>query len=178
MLDGSIVVFTPLLAQAGTAASPAPAASAPPTTTEVVGLPQQPPSQTAASTPGVTGAPGTIPAPAARPPGGGDFTFLILMFGLLLFLIIMSVVSSRKEKKRREQLLSSVSTNDRVQTVGGILGTVVELRDDEVVLRVDENTNTRIRFSKAAVQQIVRKADGSKPGQTAEPKPDKAKIAV
>jgi len=103
------------------------------------------------------------------------------MFGLLLFLIIMSVMGSRKEKKKRATLMGNLANNDRVQTIGGMIGTVVEIRDDEVVLRVDEISNTRIRFTKAAVQQIIRKADGSKPGQAAaqaEAKPEKSKLSV
>lgn len=99
-------------------------------------------------------------APQAPPGAGGSLTFMFLLFGLLMFMIFMSMMAGRKEKKRRAELLSSLQTNDRVQTIGGVIGTIVELRDDEVVLRVDESTNTRIRFAKAAVQQVLSKGRG------------------
>lgn len=181
MNDGSITTPSLLLAQTAPGTAPTPNAAPPaPTTTEVVGLPTQPTTGSAPATGTIT-VPGTPPPAGARAPGGGDFTFLILMFGLLLFLIIMSVMGSRKEKKKRAELMGNLSNNDRVQTIGGMIGTVVEIRDEEVVLRVDENSNTRIRFSKTAIQQIIRKADGSKPGQSgaqAEAKPEKSKVSV
>lgn len=93
------------------------------------------------------------------PPANSGWPMLVIMLGVLVFMILMTTLTGRKERKRRAELLSGLATNDRVQTIGGVLGTIVEVRDDEVVLRVDENTNTRIRFSKSAVQQVIRKAN-------------------
>jgi len=84
-------------------------------------------------------------------PGGGFLGFpliLLLIFGVM---IIFMVTSQRREKKRKEQMQASLAKGAKVQTVGGILGTVVEVRDDEVVVKVDENANTRLRFSKNAI---------------------------
>ena len=44
-----------------------------------------------------------------------------------------------------------------MQTVGGLLGTIVELRDDEVVLKIDESTGTRAHVARSAVQAILKK---------------------
>jgi len=45
-----------------------------------------------------------------------------------------------------------------VQTVGGVIGTVVELKSDEVVLKVDDSGHTRIRFARSAIQQVLKPA--------------------
>jgi preprotein translocase subunit YajC len=50
------------------------------------------------------------------------------------------VLGGRKEKKKRAALMASLKKHDKVQTVGGIIGTVVELTAEEVVLRVDETS--------------------------------------
>lgn len=84
---------------------------------------------------------------------------MILLLGALVFMVVMTSLSGRKERKKRMELLSGLASNDRVQTIGGVIGTIVEIRDEEVVLRVDENTNTRIRFSKTAVQQVLRRGN-------------------
>ena len=42
-----------------------------------------------------------------------------------------------------------------MMTIGGILGTVVNVKDNEVVLKVDEATNTRMTFLKRSIQQVV-----------------------
>lgn len=112
---------------------------------------------------------------AATPAGSGWF---IMVFPLLLLvvMILMTTMSQRKEKKKRTELLSSLATHDKVQTSGGIIGTVVEIRDDEVVLRVDEVSNTRIRFAKTAILGVLSK--GRTPSSQAEGKPGTAKAGV
>jgi preprotein translocase subunit YajC len=93
----------------------------------------------------------TQQAPPPSPFGGG---FLFILMGLFAFMIIMSVMSGRKEKRRRADMLSSLNKHDRVLMGGGIIGTLMEIREDEVIVKVDENT--RITFSKAAVQQVLK----------------------
>lgn len=103
---------------------------------------------------GATGTPGGGP-----PPGmGSGFGMLWPFFLVLLFMIGFSWWAQSKERKKRAAMLSAIGRSDRVQTAGGIIGTVVEMRDDEVVLRVDEATNTKITFSKAAIQGVLKKA--------------------
>jgi preprotein translocase subunit YajC len=120
--------------------------------------------------------PQALPA-ASQPGSAGSLGFLLLMFGLLAFMVLMTFMSGRKERKRRAELLSSLSSNDRVMTIGGVIGTIVELRDDEVVLRVDESTNTRIRFSRASVQQVMSRG-GSRGDTIAEAKNGKQKVSA
>jgi len=97
--------------------------------------------------------PPSAPPSSSRDPFGGSLMFIVLaMVGVMLF---MTWNSSRKEKKRRLNLLSNLKKGDKVATVSGIIGSVVELRDSEVVLKVDENSNTRIKFRKAAIETIL-----------------------
>lgn len=92
------------------------------------------------------------------PAGGGQ---LILLFALVIgFMFVFQLFSARKEKKKRQEMLSSLARHDRVQTVGGMIGTISDIRDDEVVLKIDEATNTKARFSRASVQQVLKKAGG------------------
>lgn len=48
-------------------------------------------------------------------------------------------------------MMQSLQKNDRVRTIGGIYGTIVEVRDDEIVLKVDESNNTKIKISPSAI---------------------------
>jgi preprotein translocase subunit YajC len=88
-------------------------------------------------------------APAS--PGTGSMIMWLLP-AMLILMILMSVMGGRKEKKKRAELMSSLKKHDKVQTLGGIIGTVVEISDTEVVLRVEDG---RIRFSKAAIQAVI-----------------------
>ncbi len=83
-----------------------------------------------------------------------DPSMLIIIVVMALFFLFM-MRSQRKEKKKRQQMIDSVKKNTKVVTVGGILGTVVELKENEVVLKVDESSNTRMRFNRSAIQGVI-----------------------
>ncbi len=67
---------------------------------------------------------------------------------LLLAFVAMVFFSGRKEKKRKEQLMSSIKKGDRIFLNSGIMGTIEELHETEIVLRLEDG---RMRVSKAAV---------------------------
>ena len=92
-------------------------------------------------------------AAQGAPAGGGSF--MVMLIVLMGAMILFSFVSARREKKKREQLLGNIKKHDKVLTVGGIMGSVVELKDDSVVLKVDETSNTRITFAKSAISQVM-----------------------
>jgi preprotein translocase subunit YajC len=61
----------------------------------------------------------------------------------------------RKRQKEQQKMMQSLKKNDRVQTVGGIRGTIVDIRDDEIVLKVDESNNTKLRVIPAAISKLA-----------------------
>jgi preprotein translocase subunit YajC len=103
--------------------------------------------------PGGTGAPGgaTPQNPLASP------MFLILLL-VVVFMFATTIMSSRKEKRRVAEMIGALKRGDRVQTLAGIIGTVHEVKDDSVVIRVDEATGTKMQFAKTAVQHVLKPA--------------------
>jgi preprotein translocase subunit YajC len=102
----------------------------------------------------------TTTGPAGAP-GGTQSIFASPLVPLVLVMVVFWFVMSRgrnKEKQRFQQMLDSLKKNDRVQTIGGIIGTVVDVRDDEVVLKVDEANNVKIRFNRSAIKDVLREA--------------------
>jgi preprotein translocase subunit YajC len=93
------------------------------------------------------------------PPSAGDTfkVFLPLLLAMVVFWWIMSR-SRSKEQKRYQAMLSAMKRNDRVQTIGGIIGTVVDVRDNEVVLKVDETNNVKMRFIRSAIKEVLQEA--------------------
>lgn len=132
--------FTLILAQGD---GPAPA---PVTPQDLTGQP----SEVQPSTPGT---PGQTPSQQAPSPLGNMLPLLFLLLLVVMFFVMSS--GQRREKKRRQAMLAAIKKGDRVQTVGGIIGTVVDLRDTEIVLKVDESTNTRLRFARSAIQNVI-----------------------
>lgn len=146
-----------VLAQA--ADSAAPATSAP---VQAVGVPVAP--GTTASTEAATPLGPTPTAPQGQ--GGGMGMMIWLLPLVMIVMILMTSQAGKKDRKRREEMIKSVKRQDKIVTAGGIIGTVVEMNDDEVVLRVEEG---KIRVSKASIGQVLRE---SKPGSVAELKAD------
>ncbi len=146
------------------AQQPTPAAQ--PSQVNVVGLPEQ-----GGATP-AGGSTQTQPAGGAggtqAPPSGGLGYLMPLMIAMLVVMIFTTMLSGRKEKKKRAELMATLGRQDKVLVAGGIIGTVTEVSEDSVVLRLEEG---RMRVAKAAVQQIL-ESSRAKGDALAEPKPE------
>ncbi|MNI86830.1 preprotein translocase subunit YajC [compost metagenome] len=72
------------------------------------------------------------------------------MFAVLYFLMIRP---QQKRQKKTASMLSSVKKGDKVVTIGGLHGTVLETTDDTVVIRVNEAT--KMTFDRSAIRTIA-----------------------
>lgn len=89
--------------------------------------------------------------------GGWESTLTMLlplaaMFGLMYLLLIRP--QKKKEKKLREQINAMV-VGDRVVTIGGVTGRIVNIKDDEVTVSTSV-ANTLITFKKSAISTVVK----------------------
>jgi preprotein translocase subunit YajC len=76
----------------------------------------------------------------------------------VIILVIMYLFIFRGPKKKQQQhakMVDSLKKNDRVRTIGGIFATVIDVRDKEVVLKIDESNNTKMRVSPGAIASVV-----------------------
>ena len=92
---------------------------------------------------------------------GGDpssFAISILPFVIIFVLFYFLLIRpQRREQSRRQMMLGAVKKNDRVVTVGGIYGVVtnVHREADEVTLKVDEATNTKLRVTLSSIGRVL-----------------------
>ena len=104
-------------------------------------------------------APGGGGAPAAG--GSGQLVTTFITFGLVIAIFYFLIIRPQnKKKKETQEMLSSIGKNDRVVTIGGIRGVVQSVKDDTVVLKVDDNT--KLEFSKSAVSSVLEKKGSGK----------------
>ena len=82
---------------------------------------------------------------------GGDMTstivMLVLMIGVFYFMLIRP---ENKRKKEAEKTRNSIKVDDNVTTIGGIVGTVVNVKEDKFVLETGAD-QVRIEFHKWAI---------------------------
>ena len=84
----------------------------------------------------------------------GNLLVLALMF-IVMYLLIFR--APRKKQQEHKQMVQSLQKNDRVRTIGGIIGTVVDIKEDEITLKVDESTNTKIKVVASAIGKKLSK---------------------
>ena len=81
----------------------------------------------------------------------GGLALPLLFFVALYFLMILP--NQRKQKKWQE-MLGQIKSGDRVTTNGGIRGTVLNVKDDSVVLRVQPD-GVKLEFVKSAIAAVT-----------------------
>lgn len=118
-------------------------------------------SGTGGSAPAVTGADGSPQGGAPPQPAGGLSQMLIFIVPVVLFFVFISFMGSRRDKKRRAQL-NKITKHDRVRTRGGIIGSVVDATDDQLVIKVDEGRDTRITLDRQYVDAVLEGAGTEK----------------
>jgi preprotein translocase subunit YajC len=89
--------------------------------------------------------------------GGALMPMLTLFAPLLLVFYLLVMLPQRKEQSKRATMLANLKKNDRVVTVGGIYGVVanVHREADEVTLKVDESTNTKLRVTMGSISRVL-----------------------
>ena len=79
--------------------------------------------------------------------GGSTILMLVVMIAVFYFLLIRP---ENKRKKEAEQMRSNVKNGDQITTIGGIVGTVVNVKDDKFVIETGAD-QVRIEFAKWAL---------------------------
>ena len=107
-------------------------------------------------------------APAATPiPEGGDVGILgtivglagtlfplIIMFVLMYFLMIRP---EKKRKKKEQEMLAALKRGDRICTIGGIYGTIADIKDDTITLTVGRDNMSMVvtRWAIRSVEDVT-----------------------
>ena len=92
----------------------------------------------------------------AAPSGavGRQLLFFGLLFAAMWFLMI---APQRKKQKLHDKMLKELGNGDEVVTAGGILGTIVAVKDDRFIVRVADNT--KVELGKSFVSSVMNKSD-------------------
>ncbi|MBS0210515.1 MAG: preprotein translocase subunit YajC [Planctomycetes bacterium] len=89
--------------------------------------------------------------------GAGMVQMLTMFLPLILLWVLLIEGPRRKQARQRDELLKNLKKNDRVVTSGGIFGVVTNVQTDsnEVTIRVDEATNTKIRVLLSSIDRVL-----------------------
>jgi preprotein translocase subunit YajC len=76
---------------------------------------------------------------------------LVLGVAVLYFFVFRA---KRNQDRARTDTLEKLKPGQRIQTIGGILGTITQVNDREVTVKVDETNNVKIKFTRNAIHRV------------------------
>lgn len=98
----------------------------------------------------------TPPATQPKEPAPGWASSPLVPMAIIIVVMYFFLFRSKKtQEKKRIEMLDTLKKGDRIQTIGGIRGTVVDAREDEVVVKVDETSNTKLHFARSAIHKVL-----------------------
>lgn len=88
-----------------------------------------------------------------QPAAGSNWSFLIMM--LLIFVVMWFFMIRPQQKKQKElaQFRNALKKGDKVVTIGGIYGVVAEVKEQYVIVEVDNNV--KLRVDKSAIVKDI-----------------------
>lgn len=84
----------------------------------------------------------------SQAPGGGGMQLLIMMGGMFLIMYFFMIRPQMKKAKDAKKFQEGVAIGDRIVTLSGIHGEVIEVGEKDVVIKIDQG---RMRIEKAAL---------------------------
>lgn len=93
--------------------------------------------------------------------GAGMGSTLIMLVAMLAIFYFMLIRPENKRKKEAEQMRSTVRKGDKITTIGGIVGTVVDVKENNIVVETSAD-QVRIEFAKWALSTNETAAENAK----------------
>ena len=104
-----------------------------------------------------------VPILMGAPQGGagggsasGQMMTTFVTFGLVILIFYFLIIRPQnKKQKETQKMIAALKKGDKVATIGGIRGTITSVKEQTVVVKVDDNA--KLEFSKSAVATVLDK---------------------
>ena len=97
----------------------------------------------------------------ANPAAGGMGSTLFMLVMMIAIMYFVMIRPENKRKKEAEEMRSAVKKGDKVVTIGGIVGVVVDVKDNKFVMETGAD-QVRIEFEKWALSSNETAAESKK----------------
>jgi preprotein translocase subunit YajC len=82
----------------------------------------------------------------------GPILSMVLIFAVMYFILILP--QKRKDKKMKE-MLSAIQVGNNVTTIGGVMGKIINIKDDEVTIETSIE-KTQVKLKRWAIKEVER----------------------
>ena len=94
-------------------------------------------------------------------PAAGMSSSIIMMIAMIAIFYFMLIRPENKRKKEAEQMRSTVKKGDKIVTIGGIVGTVVDVKENRIVIETSAD-QVRLELEKWAISSNETAAEAAK----------------
>ena len=105
---------------------------------------------------------------APKPGQSNPMTFLVMMAVIFAIIYFMMIMPQKKKQKETQNMLNNIKKGDRIVTIGGLLGTVGNVKDTTVMVKIADNTV--VEFRKSSIATILNDSDKADSGDKLEKK--------
>ena len=84
---------------------------------------------------------------------GSFFSGSGMLIIMMIVLLLVMIIPQRKRDKKKKDMLASIKVGDRVRTIGGIYGTVTNIKDDIITISVGPD-KARLVFARGASANV------------------------
>lgn len=96
-----------------------------------------------------------LQADVAQQQGPGQIWMILGMYALLALAIYFFIFRpNKKKKKAEEEMKNSLEIGDDITTIGGIMGRVVSIKDDDSLVIETASDRSRLRIKRWAISTI------------------------
>ena len=75
---------------------------------------------------------------------GGNYSLFLVMILMFVVMYFFMIRPQQKKQKEMAQFRNSIQKGDKVVTIGGIYGTVVEMKDNVLFIEIDHNVKIKV----------------------------------
>lgn len=93
-------------------------------------------------------------APEVPAADGGNSTFIIVMLLMLAGMYFLIIAPQKKKQKEHQKLLNDLQAGTDIVTIGGIYGTIANVKEKTFIIKIADNT--KIEILKGAVSSVVK----------------------
>lgn len=105
----------------------------------------------------------------------GSGSFLIMIVVMLALMYFMMIRPENKRKKQAEEMRNSLKKGDQITTIGGIVGKIVHVTDENIVIETSDD-RVRMELAKWAVSTNNSQQPADKKGKKAKDAEEPAKL--
>ncbi len=87
--------------------------------------------------------------------GGSPWITVVMLVGMIAIFYFFIIRPQKKQEKQTAEMRNSISVGDEVVTIGGIIGTVVIIKDDKMMIETG-NDRTKLTILRSSVREVMK----------------------